>query len=736
MRQFSRTSGWVLGAAAFIGSATLAAGCGGGGGGGSSGSAVSPITSGQSGDLVALEISPPGDLVVEEGINSGFQVIVDGYYRDASVLDLTRNVEIEIADEMVVRHAGEGLLTPVAPGTTEVTVRQTSTSGEVLVVTKTVTVVADDGMDPSFTGGTLKIYPEFRALTQVDAAAGRDQLQQLVIVGTDAQGRMYDLSRNNGLSVQDMQRASSTAGQVSPSGLFRGIVDGQEVLLVSRIDTAGLVAGSHMVLGVGSARPVPPSALYSGAPLTGSANPIDQAVLTALRGQFVEPSALATDGEFLRRLYADALNRVPTEAEQTTFAGAAAATRREAEIDRVLALPEFNTRWGGLFAEWLEIPRSAPGAAAFDTWAAGELAANRTLADMVGALAAGTGAGAAAFDTEHMDAAAKVRILMLSATGMTAECAQCHNHPLTGANDNPKWTQAERYPLDAFFAANAAEATPLDKNNNRIGTAFQPGFAALDASKTVTSTLTTPIGQRRAEFAGLLTGSTQFRRGLAHRIFSEVAQPLLNPNQFLAKELEGNKTPAVLDALTAQFAAAGTNLKTFLATVMKSKYYQLSSAGTTDVNDPLLARHVVRRNHSEVMESVLQTTTGVALVAASAEETFFRSSFGFPTMRNDVHERSNAVNLSQSLVFMNSPAVQAKITQNGGTVATIAAQVTANTITREAAVTRLFRLSLSRDPSSDELGFALQTIGAAPTVRAGLEDVAAVTMASIEASAR
>ncbi len=108
----------------------------------------------------------------------------------------------------------------------------------------------------------------------------------------------------------------------------------------------------------------------------------------------------------------------------------------------------------------------------------------------------------------------------------------------------------------------------------------------------MTSTLTTPIAQRRAEFAGLLTGSSQFRRGLAHRIFAEIAQPLLDPNQFLAKELEGNKTPAVLDALTAQFEAAGTNLKTFMAVVMKSKYYQLSSAGTTDVNDPLLARHL------------------------------------------------------------------------------------------------------------------------------------------------
>lgn len=731
MRQFSRTSGWVLGAAAVMGSAALVAGCGGGGGGGGgAGSTVSPITSGQSGDLVALEISPPGDLVVEEGLNSGFQVIVDGYYRDASVLDLTRAVDIVIADETVVRHAGEGLLTPVAPGTTTVEVSQTSATGERLTVTKTVTVTADDGVDPSFMGGSLKIFPEFRTLAQVDAAAGRDQLQQVVIVGTDAAGRMYDLSRSNGVAVQDMNRNASTAGQISPSGLFRGIVDGQEVLLVSRIDAAGLVAGCQLVLGSGSARPVPPSALYSGAPLAQSSHPLDQAVLAALRAQFVEPSGLAGDDEFLRRLYADALGRVPTEAEVTTFKGSTSATKRDAEIDAVLAKPEFNARWASLFAEWFEIPRTA---AAFDTWAQGEIGAGRSLADMVGALAAGTGAGAAPFDAEHADAAAKVRILMLASTGMTAECAQCHNHPLTGANDNPKWTQAERYPLDAFFAANNAEATPLDKNNNRIGQPFQPGFASLDATKTVVSTLTTPIAQRRAEFATLLTGSRQFKRGLAHRIFAEVAQPLLDPNQFLQKNLDAVTTPAVLDALTTQFDATGASLKGFLGSIFKSKFYQLTSAGKSAANDPLLARHVIRRNHSEVMESLVQTVTGQPIV--NGDLTFFRQSFGFPATRQEIHERSNNVNLSQSLIFMNSPLVHAKLAAQTGQIATLAAQVP-GTLTQEQAITRVFRLALSRDPSSDELGFALDTVRQAPSVRAGLEDVAAVVMATIEAGAR
>ena len=43
-------------------------------------------------------------------------------------------------------------------------------------------------------------------------------------------------------------------------------------------------------------------------------------------------------------------------------------------------------------------------------------------------------------------------------------------------------------------------------------------------------------------------------------------------------------------------------------------------------------------------------------------------------------------------------------------LATLAAQVTASTLTQDQAITRLFRLALARDPSTDELGFA-RTIG-------------------------
>lgn len=721
----------MTGAALAFSAAIAFAGCGGGGGGGGgSASTAAGVTSAAQGQLTAVEIMPPGDLVVSNGLGDAFQVIVDGHYRSGDQLDLTREAGLRSSDESVARISGDGLITPVAPGTADISVTVTSFTGETLTATKRVTVVAP-GAAPSFVGGSLSIYPSFRALTQVDAAAGRDQLQQLVIVGTDASGRMWDLTRTNGVTVQDMNRNTSMAGQVSPTGLFRGVMDGAEVLLVTRVQAAGLTAGSHMVLGAGGARPLPPSALFSGAPLAGSTNPIDQALLSALRGQFAEPSGLADDSEFLRRVYADALGRVPTLAEQTAFNASTAADKREVEIDRLVALPEFAARWGGLVGEWFEIPRANAGAAAFDTWAAGQLG---NLGGMVSALAAGTAPVSATFDAVHPRASDKVDILVLATTGMTAECAVCHDHPLTGPTDTPRWTQAERYPLDAFFAANNAEATPLDKNNNRIGTAFQPSFVAFGGA-TVTSTLATPMAARRAEFGQLLTATDEFDRGLAHRVFAEVLQPLLDPNQFLKSELDSVAVPTLLETLALRFRAANTDLRAFVGEVFKSKAYQLKSAGTTAGNDPLLARHTLRRHHSEVMESLIATVTGQP-VAAGNDLNFVRDTFGFPMDRISISERSNAVNMSQSLLFMNSPVVQNKVTANGATVATLAAQVTAGTVTQEQAITQLFRLALARDPSSDELGFAASTVTGAGTVRAGLEDVAAVLMSTIEAHTR
>ena len=711
--------------------ALFAAGCGSSSGGGStaSGATAAPINSAQESQvLVGLDISPSEDLTLDMNLGAAFQILVDGYYQDGP-RDLTRDVQYQIADDSVLTISGDGLITPLAPGTTTITVQMTSMNGQSFGATKTVTVTPNT-TSPAANFVELTLYPKARTLKRVDSTKGVDQLQQVIVVGKDDTGRVWDLTRSMAIQVTDFNspdRAPSMAGQISPEGLFRGIVGPNEVLLVSRLDTFGLVAGGHIVVGPGQAKPVPSSALYSGAPLAGSQNPIDRAVLAELSKQFIEPSELTDDGAFLRRLYADALGRLPTETEYATFLNSSSQTKRNDEIDRLVNSAAFADQWGKLIGEWFVMANTQ-----FDGWVEAEILAGNGLDSIVSDMITGTGTGGMLFDQQHATAADKVNILLKASAGMTAECAQCHDHPVTGPSDTIRWTQDERYPLDAFFAMNADEATKLNRDNVRFGAPLDPGFI-LDPSATVTTTLTSPLAQRRAEFAGLFTASSQFNRGLAHRIFAHLATPLLDPNQFLAKELDAVTVPGVLDALTAEFAAQNSSVQDFVAMIFKSNYYQLSSKADDTTNDDLLARRTLSRHQSEACESLVENVTGLSLGGGRG---FFRQTFGFPLDRATIDERTTRVNMSQSLVLMNSPIVQDLVSDNGSRVAQLASDVAGGSSTVEDAVKVLFRSALSREPESGELTLCVSAVNGAANTREGLEDVAAVLMSSIEAVSR
>lgn len=719
-----------------IGAALTIAGCGGsGGGGGGTAGGIAPAPSGALGQISGIAIIPDEDLQLaapgSSSVGTEFQIAVDGYDIEGKGLDVTRDLNTLLVsdDESVVRVSGTGLLQPVGVGTAKIRASYGGMTAE-----KTVQVLASTAVPASPSLVSLKLYPPSRTLFDVAAAQGKTQDQQMIIVGIDAAGRAYDLTRSTPAQILDYKDTTlkplppSFAGQLNPSGVLRGLAEGEDVLVMVRIDQFGLVAGSHIRLGPGRSKPVSRNQLYSGAPLAGSQNPIDQAVLQGLSQSFVEPSGLSDDAEFVRRLHADAIGRLPTEAETEAFLSSTAPDKREREIDRLLATPEFAALWGARMGEWFTMNDTA-----FDGWARTQIEAGRALPQIVGDMARGVTQGGQLFDARHGSAADKVDILLLAGAGYTAKCAKCHDHPVTGPMDDPRWVQADRYPLDAFFAANRNEAIPLDRAGNRTGNGgqpFEPGFTALDPSRTVASTLQTPLAQRRDEFAGLFTASSAFKRGLAHRIWSELNQPLLDPNQFTARNLGSMRAPQVLSALTAAFEQAGGDLKQFVGLILKSRTYQLTSAAADTSADALLGRRLLRRMHSEPCESLVRNVTG----ANPSNLGFFRNAFGYPLDRGTIDERSTVVNLSQPLVLMNSPITQTGLAANNGRVNALATQVASNGLTREQAVTSLFRAALSRDPSPTEMADALGAISAAPTVRSGLEDVAAVLMATIEAN--
>lgn len=725
-RFFGFGHGLVAISAIFAGGLT---GCSGGGGGGGSASTVAPATSGsiQNVRVTSIEIASVTSnsaVSVENGLNAGFQLLVDGMYKDSTgadkVIDATRLATYTVEDTAIAEVNNAGLISPKAEGATRVFVEHNGSKKEVLL-----SVTAASVTQPTFT--KLNVLPAARTMTFVNPLTRSEQFQQVVVYATDSQGIVHDLTRSVGIVLQDDQGNRTNGGSVDGNGLFRGVMNGK-VWAVARLSSLGLVAGGELVLGTGVATPVDPNQLYSGAPLAGSANELDKAVLLNLFNQFIEPAEAASDGEFIRRLYSDAVGRVPTETEVSAFLGNASAAKRTAEIDKLLASAEFSTYWASLMAEWFEMGAQQT---AFQTWARDELSTGKTLGDMTATLIRGQ---LPAFDMRHDTPDKRAGIFLQTGAAMTARCATCHDHPLVGPNDQVKWTQADFYPVVAFFATSAAEATALDgKTNTRVGSPYNPGFV-LSPSATVTTTLADPVQARRDEFATILPASSAFKRGMAHRIFAEVGAPLLDPNQFLAKNLDAVAVPNVLAAIETMFNAENTSLQGFLKQVFSSQWYGLSSdASTMDTSyDSLLQRHVLRRQHAEVMDSAVTELTGTAITGGDLG--FFHQTWGLPEAKEVISERSDAVNMSQALVLLNSPVVQNRI--NGAKLTQLAANVSAGTITQAEAISTLWRSALSRNPTTDEVTCANDAIGSAATVEEGLKDVAAALGASIEFSMR
>lgn len=728
-----------------LGCALAIAGCGGGGGGGGGGSSISPSTSqigsgtlpGTSANLVAIDLFPKGDISIfgSQAATAAAppqqQVIVAGYYKDGATRDLSRQVSYVVADPAVARVSGDGLVTPTGAGTTTLTVTEKGINGQTLTITRN--IVVDFSKIAGAAGSvatSLELYPgPVTRLTDVNPAAAKDQFQQFVVLVRYQDGTCEDLTRNFGLVIQDDQGNPTTAARFTTAGLLRATGDAT-IDVVANASAMSMVASVRVISGTGGANGGNGNGFtpYTGVPLAGSTNIFDVVALAALKSQLINPAPLSTDGEFLRRVTADTVGRLPTDAELTAFAANTAPTKRATTIDALLASPEFAAHWAkDVLGAWCGI--TGANRAAFDAELQTQLAADAPLSAVVGAMAAGTGPLGTGFNAQFPSAYMKVDQLLNTFTGYTSKCARCHDHPLTTIQDDPRWSQDQNYGLYAFFAANNGEATKVDKTGRMFGTPVQPAFV-FDPTATGLGTLADPMAARRQKFADLFVVSKAFAKGTGHRIWAEIMGPMLDPDQFLQVNLAGVKNPKLLDTVTQAFSDQKTSLKGFLRQLLNSKLYQLSGTGKDTKNDELYSRHVARRHHAEVVDAGTSALAGVPFTALN---TFVSFNFGYPTTRSNIHERSDAVNMSQAFTQMNSnQSTNARIAMTGNQIDRLATSVTNNSITMDAAITTLFRAALSRDPSAAELATFVNESKTAATPREFLQDAAVALGASIE----
>jgi mono/diheme cytochrome c family protein len=591
--------------------------------------------------------------------------------------------------------------------------------------------------------------------------------QRLLVQARYADGSIRDVTRLAAFDSNDKEIATvDERGQITI-----GTLTGQSVVVARYM---GLVAGSQILV---PADRLLPEHEYTALP---KHNFIDELADAHFQRLGLRPSGLCTDAEFLRRASLDAIGVLPTPEEVREFLGACKAgaeekrgkgeketagnsppplfssapfpaPARRALIDRLLARPEYADYWANKWADLLRPNPDRVGVKSvfvFDQWLRERFRQNQPYDQFVRDLLLAEGTnhrdGPAVVYRDRREPADLTTMFSQLFLGTRLECAKCHHHP------NEKWSQDDFYQFAAFFGSvkqkGAGLSPPISGGTETFffapagrsvkhpvtGEAMSP--RALDGPLQEVPADTDP----RRELVRWLTAPDNpfFARAAVNRVWAEFfGRGLVEPvDDFRISNPCVN--PPLLEALAADFARHGYDLKHLMRTIMESRLYQLSTTpNETNLADTRnFSRAYRRRLSAEVLLDAINDVTGVpdpfaAMPAGSrATQTWsykiespLMDAFNRPNPSSDPPcERDRRLSVVQSLHLMNSKALQAKLGSKTGR----ARQLAESTMPPGEIVTELYLLTFSRPPSAEELKLATATFSASTATRqTATEDV-------------
>ncbi len=200
---------------------------------------------------------------------------------------------------------------------------------------------------------------------------------------------------------------------------------------------------------------------------------IDYLIGSTLVAKGLKFNTPATDEQFVRRIYLDAIGRIPTAEEAGAFLADAAKDKRAKLIDKLLHSPGYTMHMYNWLGDMLRVKdtfgKGVP-TFTFEDWLKDQLAADRpwdalvrTMLTADGKLCDNGAVGFLAYDAQMpLDG---VSNLLTTFLGANVACAQCHDHPLAD------WSQKEFYQMAAFFGASDG----LDEKELRMGYSLAKG---------------------------------------------------------------------------------------------------------------------------------------------------------------------------------------------------------------------------------------------------------------------
>jgi len=483
---------------------------------------------------------------------------------------------------------------------------------------------------------------------------------------------------------------------------------------------------------------------------------LDKMIREAWDEASIKPSKECTDEEFLRRAYLDALGRIPTVDEATSYLRSREKGKRAKLVEYLLKHEDFaknfaNT-WTVVLTGRKRLERRVD-RGELNNWLRQQINSDRPwneiAFDLITAKGSNKENGAVNFPITHleMEAVPLTSVTTRVFLGQQIQCTQCHDHP---SND---WKQADFWGINAFFRGvrarevRKADATGVavidhieltdepsdafasyDKRNGLIGVAF-PRF--LDGRKISQGTDV----DRRIELGKFITDpkNENLAQAFVNRMWGHfLGRGFVNPiDDFGAHNPPSH--PELLEALGKEFAASGFDIKGLVRWIMNSEAYGLSSMMTkgNEKDETLFSHMALKPMVPEQLFDSLLTATAAHQTEGAAnldrQRNTWLNQFVF-AFGNDEGDEGSSFNgtIPQALMMMNGELMGRAVGGKSGSFLDdlkIRAMSQRKTSPPIYMVNNLFLAALSRYPTSREMSTASKVLSTSPDTLEVLEDL-------------
>jgi hypothetical protein len=471
---------------------------------------------------------------------------------------------------------------------------------------------------------------------------------------------------------------------------------------------------------------------------------LDQLVARELQAEKVQPAALTTDEQFIRRVTLDLTGELPAPADVTEFAADKDPLKRARLIDKLLGTEEYAKHWAHYWHEVVTShitanPQSRLIERHFEHWLTEQFKQNQSWAAMAKAMIAAEGEvrsddvtknGNAFFllshrgtDAANEQAAEVSRVFM----GVQIQCAQCHDHP------SDQWKRVQFHQLAAYFAKfqtapirNPGTGQPLQ--GFRFGP-VRPGAehqmpSKEDPKKMITTYPVFLNGkaippysndlERRRALADAVTDKSNFwfAGAYVNRIWGELmGQSFYQPVDDVGPQKEA-VFASVLTRLAGSFRGTDYDMKVLFRAIMNSDTYQRQiRLGESSDQHLHFAAAYPTRLHADALWASLTTVLGSMGGPINFPgrgpmggpfgnrlgfEGQFKDEFAFdPSLKASDIEGS----ISQALMMMNNPVINQRIRATGTNVL---ARILSSYPQDDDALRMVYLKTLARKPTDKE----------------------------------